>query len=375
MVDVNIKTKSKLEYIEIVVDAYPYPVNYKGQYHIRSGATKQELRGASLDKFILQKQGKHWDSVPHPLLKLRDLSKPAIQYFKKKAIDSGRITADDLKDNLEMLLWKLQLKADAHYYKNAAVLLFHPNPEVLLPGAFIKIGFFLSDDELVFQDTIHGHLFEQVERTMALLLSKYLKATITYKGLNRMEKYPMPVAALREAVLNAIVHKDYASQIPVQISVYADKLIIWNEGQFPDDWTIENLKSKHPSRPYNPAIANVFFRAGLIEAWGRGTINILNECKLAKISQPIFKYEFSGFIVEFRYNFQSILQKGKNAEADKTIDKVLIVISHNETITISELAKKIGVAQITIKRAISELRQLNKLQREGSSKTGKWKVI
>nr|MBK9652837.1 winged helix-turn-helix transcriptional regulator [Bacteroidota bacterium] len=227
----------------------------------------------------------------------------------------------------------------------------------------------------MFQDTIHGHLFEQVERAMALLLSKYLKATITYKGLNRMEKYPKPVAALREAVLNAIVHKDYASQIPVQISVYADKLIIWNEGQFPDDWTIENLKSKHPSRPYNPAIANVFFRAGLIEAWGRGTINILNECKLAKISQPIFKYEFSGFIVEFRYNFQSILQKGKNAEADKTIDKVLIVISHNETITISELAKKIGVAQITIKRAISELRQLNKLQREGSSKTGKWKVI
>lgn len=53
LVDVNIKTKSKLEYIEIVVDAYPYPVNYKGQCHIRSGATKQELRGASLDKFIL----------------------------------------------------------------------------------------------------------------------------------------------------------------------------------------------------------------------------------------------------------------------------------------------------------------------------------
>nr|MBK9652838.1 hypothetical protein [Bacteroidota bacterium] len=101
MVDVNIKTKSKLEYIEIVVDAYPYPVNYKGQYHIRSGATKQELRGASLDKFILQKQGKHWDSVPHPLLNLRDLSKPAIQYFKKKAIDSGRITADDLR-----IIWK-----------------------------------------------------------------------------------------------------------------------------------------------------------------------------------------------------------------------------------------------------------------------------
>jgi ATP-dependent DNA helicase RecG len=71
LVDVNLKTKSKKYYLEIVVESYPYPVIYKGQYHFRSGSTKQELKGAALDKFILQKQGKHWDTVPQPNLKMR----------------------------------------------------------------------------------------------------------------------------------------------------------------------------------------------------------------------------------------------------------------------------------------------------------------
>ena len=70
LVDVNLKTKAKKHFIEIVVEAYPYPVSYKGQYHFRSGSTKQELKGAALDRFILQKQGKRWDAVPQPKLVL-----------------------------------------------------------------------------------------------------------------------------------------------------------------------------------------------------------------------------------------------------------------------------------------------------------------
>ena len=66
MVDVNLKRRRKREYIEIVVESYPYPVSYKGQYHYRSGSTKQELKGAALDRFLLAKQGKHWDGVPVP---------------------------------------------------------------------------------------------------------------------------------------------------------------------------------------------------------------------------------------------------------------------------------------------------------------------
>src|SRR4029077_15898409 len=138
----------------------------------------------------------------------------------------------------------------------AAVLLFHPDPERYVTGAFVKIGFFRTNTDLLYHDEIHGDLFTQVGKTMDLLLTKYLKAGIGYQGIQRLETYPVPEAALREAVLNAVIHKDYSSGTPIQISVYADKLMLWNPvmlwnpGELPHDWTVANLKTKHPSRPF-----------------------------------------------------------------------------------------------------------------------------
>jgi ATP-dependent DNA helicase RecG len=93
-----------------------------------------------------------------------------------------------------------------------------------------------------------------------------------------VETYPYPKEALREAIYNAIVHKNYATLIPIQISVYADKIYIGNDCVFPEDWTVDDLLGKHRSRPYNPLIANTFFRAGYIEAWGRGIEKIKESC-------------------------------------------------------------------------------------------------
>lgn len=375
MVDVNLKTKSKKYYIEIVVEKYPYPVNYKGQYFFRSGSTKQELKGAALDRFILKKQGNRWDGVPQPNLTVKELSKTSFDYFKKNASDTNRITPEELKDKPEILLEKLLLKTDTGYYKRATILLFHPNPEKFITGAFVKIGYFNTDDDLAFQDEIHGTLFEQVEKTMELLLTKYLKAAISYKGIHRIEQYPIPEPALREAILNAIVHKDYSSGIPIQISVYANKLMIWNEGQLPDNWTVARLKTKHPSHPYNPDIANCFFRAGLIETWGRGTIKILNECKLAKVATPTFKYDLSGFIIEFKFKaLQQAIASTSIELKDSTADKIISQIKNNSAITILELSEKIGVAEITIKRILNNLQKTKKVIREGSKKSGVWKV-
>ena len=103
-----------------------------------------------------------------------------------------------------------------------------------------------------------------------LLLTKYLRAGISYQGSQRHERFPVPESALREALINAIAHKDYGSGIPIQISVYDDKLMIWNPGQLPVDWSLGRLLAKHASQPANPDIANAFFLAGKIESWGRG---------------------------------------------------------------------------------------------------------
>ena len=91
---------------------------------------------------------------------------------------------------------------------------------------------------------------------------------------------------MREALLNAVVHKDYASGIPVQISVYPDKLMICNPGQLPPQWTVERLLAKHASAPFNPDLANAFFRAGLVEAWGRGIERMLETCRQAGQDDP-----------------------------------------------------------------------------------------
>ena len=139
-----------------------------------------------------------------------------------------------------------------------------------MTGAFVKVGFFREGMDLVYQDEVHGNLFQQIVKLMDLLCTKYMKAIITYEGIQRIETLPIPREALREALLNACINKDYAEPSPIQIRVYENKLEIINGGVLPEGWTVETLLSSHRSMPYNPDIANTFFRAGEIEAWGRG---------------------------------------------------------------------------------------------------------
>ena len=133
-----------------------------------------------------------------------------------------------------------------------------------------------------------------MKSTLDLISTKYLRATISYEGIQRIETLPIPREALREALLNAVVHKSYESLTPIQIGVYDDKLEIWNCGTLPEEWSIDTLLGKHRSRPYNPDIANVFFRAGEIEAWGRGVERIIMACKNAGYPEPKFKYDGGG---------------------------------------------------------------------------------
>jgi ATP-dependent DNA helicase RecG len=214
LADVNLHTTAQGDFVEIIVEGYPYPVNYKGQYHYRSGSTKQELKGAALDKFLLQKKGKRWDGVPVPNIAVKDLKQETFEFFRKRAIKSQRIEEDILTDTNGHLIENLQLKEN-DFLKRAAILLFYFNPEKFVTGAYIKIGYFETDDDLKFQDEIHGNLFEQIEKTMDLLFTKYIKAAISYEGINRIEKYEYPRDAVREALLNAIAHKDYSGGVPI----------------------------------------------------------------------------------------------------------------------------------------------------------------
>jgi ATP-dependent DNA helicase RecG len=373
LVDVNLVEINNLQTIEIITEAHPFPVSYKGHYYLRSGSTNQELKGNSLDMFLLRKQGKRWDGVPVPGVKVGDLSSLAFDYFIRKAKTGKRQQFDLSGESSDDLLEKLHLK-EGSYIKRAAILLFHPDPEKYVTGAFVKIGFFNEKEILVYQDEIHGYLFEQVEKTMDLLLTKYMNAIISYDGLHRIETYSIPETALREALLNALAHKDYSSGNPIQISVYENKIIFWNEGQLPENWTVARLTMKHPSVPYNPDIARTFFRAGLIEAWGQGIFRIIDDCVNAGIPNPLFQYDLSGFVIHFSLPIDKSFEKKLNTYDETRSDKILAIIRHNKNVTIPFIAKQLAVSVRTVEREMSVLKRENKVIRIGKTKDSSWIV-
>ncbi|MFC4691270.1 ATP-binding protein [Dokdonia genika] len=351
---VNLHTKDGLDYLEIVVEPYPFPISLRGTYYYRSGSTLQELKGVALTKFLLERQGKKWDAVPVPHITIEDLKTSTFDFFKAKAAKSERLSQEDVEGTPQELLESLNLFVDdGQLFKRAAVLLFHPNPEKYITGASIKIGFFESDDNLKYQDEVKGNLLEQAEETLDLLKTKYDTANITYnENGSRQEKFRFPQDAIREAVLNAIAHKDYSSGIPIQISVYSDKIIIWNEGQLPENWTIDRLTQKHPSKPFNPDVANTLFRAGYIESWGRGTIKIINACKAHKIAPPIFTNVAPDFEVTLiNYTKEALEAKGLKV----AFITIILYVQEHQSISNSIVQDICKVSKRTATRYLTDL--------------------
>ena len=298
VVDVNLKSEDEREYLEIRVDPHPNPISYKGEYHYRSGSTKQVLRGAALTRFLLGKHGRNWDDAPLPGVQLRDLDGRALDEFRRRAIASERLSAVAIGESDGDLIELLHLREGEHLQR-AAVLLFHPDPGQFFAGAFVKIGYFRTATDLAYQDVVEGNLFNQVDRTVDLLRTKYSKAEVSYEGILRKETPQAPLDALREAVLNAIAHRDYSNPAPIQIRVYDDRISLWNPGALPPNWTLDKLMGTHASAPHNPGIANAFFRAGMIEAWGRGIENIVVTCRVAGTTAPVWEVEPDGLRLDF----------------------------------------------------------------------------
>lgn len=366
VIAVNHHTEQERDYLELVVEPYPYPISYRGRYYFRSGSTTQELRGAALDAFLLQKQGRHWDGVPVPGVTSTELSAATLDLFRARADRSGRVDAGVLLDSNEVLLENLNL-ADSQYLKRAAVLLFHPQPEKFVSGAYVKLGYFVTDDDLRYQDEVHGPLLLQVEHTLALLRSKYLPPEITYQDGARVEQAVYPEAALREALLNALAHKDYSSGTPIQISVYATHLVFWNEGKLPERWTVEHLQRKHPSKPFNPDIANTLFRAGYIESWGRGTLSMLAECRTRQLPAPQFTFDATGCTVQF---FADPTAYFRSRGLREEFIQLLLFAQRQRNVTNKAVQQLLGVSKATATRYLAELEQQGYLLKTGTTGVG-----
>ena len=353
IVDVNLLTENALNYIEIVVPPYSNPINYKGQYHYRSGSTKQELKGVALNRFLLERAGMHWDEYVVSGVQVSDLSNEAFKRFRDTSAKTHRIDEDVLNDSDEELLNNLLLvDVSTNQLKRAGLMLFHPQPERFVTGAFVKLGFFAGDDDdLVFQDEVHGPLMLQVDRVMQLLKERYLVYTISYEGHHRQESIPYPEDALRESVLNSIAHKDYTSGIPIQISVYPDHIVFWNSGQLPVSWTVRNLFEKHSSQPFNPLLANAFFRSGDIESWGRGYRRIVRLSELAHLLPPVVTTD-GGLMVTY---YNSVERQISAMGMERRMLPILEFVLNNKRISNGDVQSLLNVSKATATRILQKL--------------------
>lgn len=367
--EVNLQFEDELPYISIAVSTYPNAISYRGRYYLRSGSTTQELTGIALDEFLLRKYGRAWDGAPIIHVAPDDLDIVAFREFRKKALARGRLSKEDLDISDAQLLETLKL-IDGKHLKRAAILTFHEDPEKWVTGAYVKIGYFKTDDDLVFQDEVHGSLIMMPDKVMDILYDKYFKGLISYKGIQRVETYPVSSDSMREAILNAIVHKDYATGTPIQIRVYDDKVTIFNTGALPTNWSVQDLLTFHTSAPHNPDIANAFFRSGMTEAWGRGIEKIISSNVAAGKPKPTFEIIGSGLRVTF-YTEDSF---GINLGLNETQKKIVALMATTPEITAEQISESVGISKRQVEANISKLKSLEVIERTGARKSGRWVV-
>jgi ATP-dependent DNA helicase RecG len=239
---------------------------------------------------------------------------------------------------------------------------------------FVKIGRFGKDDtDLRYQDVEEGNIIVLLRNVLERLEQKYLIKNITFEGMYRIETLEYPTTALREMLLNSMVHRSYTGSF-TQMRVYDNKINLWNEGGLPEGITLEALKRSHKSKPRNLLIADVCFKGGLIDAWGRGTLSIIDACKTTGLPEPELKEEDGGFMVTLFKDNLTEEQLKKLGLNDRQVDAILFYREKGE-ITSSEYAERYKVSDRTARRDLSELTGIKLLNNEGDTNLSKYIFI
>jgi ATP-dependent DNA helicase RecG len=382
--DINLQEVAAKKFIEIKINPYSVPVSLRGRYYYRSGSTKMELTGVELNEFLLKKAGKTWDDVVEEGATMKDIDEASIAKFIEDSKEKARMPETRGLSAFQ-ILEKLQL-TEGRKLKRAAIVLFSKNPNQFYPNVLVKIGRFGKDStDLKFHEVVEGNLVQMLNEVQAQLNHKFLSRPVDFVGMQRIEKDEYPVAALREMLLNALVHRTYMGA-HVQLRVYDDKLSIWNEGGLPLGLTLEELKGEHNSRPRNPKIAEACFKAGYIDTWGRGTLKIINACKEAGLTEPMLE-EINGGIAITLFkkadgSHSETIRKpfGNNSEVirkqfGKEIAHAFEIITKHPDYSAEQIAGEISKTARTVEKYIAKLKAAGFLKRQGAKLGGYWEII
>jgi len=336
-----------------------YPVSYEGRYYERVGNTTREMSPQKLRAFMLSSLP--WDSITNDF-SFDEIDTESVGHFIRLAVAKNRLTDVSLDDPPFMTLEKLELISGGKL-TNGAVLLFGKNPQKHFINHCVRIGRFKTETIIIDDKWAKGNLFEQFEETLNVL-KQYIAVRYEIIGIQREDIWDYPIPALREAVLNSLIHRDYFNIANfITIKVYDDHIWFSNPGRLPEGITIEELKRPHSSHLRNPLIAKAFYLTGYIEQYGSGTVRMVEWMKESGLPEPEYKEEMGGFSVYFHKDIYTE-ENLRKMELNERQVRAIIYVKEKGRITNSEYRNLAGVSDRTALRELLKMVEKGILERE-----------
>lgn len=358
---------NKKQIAVIIIKESPIkPIAYKGICYLRVNNSNRKLSPKEVSELHLQTTGSSWDSYPAKDAGLKDIDLKKVKEYIKSANETGRRS---IKEKPLEVLKKIELvKKNKPAW--AAILLFGKEPQRFVPQAKIHCGRFKDEITIIDDELIDGALIEQIEKTMAFL-KRHLKLKFEITGEpRRKEEWEYPLDALREAVINAVCHRDYTEPSDIQIRIYDDNLIVWSAGKLPLGITLEDLYKPHKSVLRNELIAQAFFDIALIERWGSGIQRMIQACAKQGLPEPKFE-EQQGFRVVFRkdaFTEEYLKSRGLN---ERQI-KAMLLVKEKKEITRQGYENLNNISKRTAIRDLNELIHKDILKAAGATDNKKY---
>lgn len=370
-IDIEIEQENGIQFIKMNIPKSSVALSYHGKFYTRSGSTTQELKGAALQRLLLRANNLSWDEIGVENATFEDIDNETVSLFVRKSIENNRLPLATDHINTRQLFQNLKLLTKEGELTRASILLFGKQPTRFFTCATFKIGRFNGTDptDLIIQDKVEGNLFTMFDQVIDFLKSKYLLSPISYKGMQRIETLEIPDKAIRESILNAMIHREYASTMAISLRVYDPSISIWNDGEL-EKLNIEDLSREHDSFQRNPLLADIFYRAGYIESWGRGTLTIIEETIKSGLSTPVFRTRQGGLEVIFSRNplrsldstFKTITQKLSPRQ-----QKAIEYLKQNSEINNTIYQELNNISKPTATRDLQHLVSIGLIKKTGTS--------
>jgi ATP-dependent DNA helicase RecG len=353
--------------VVIEVKEYPIkPVSSKGRCYERVGTSNRSMTPHEIATVHIITSGSSWDKDPPESASMKDIDKSMVQYYIRKSNETGR-TKISPREKMSDVLEKAELVKDGKPTR-AAILLFSKNPQRHICLAEIHCGRFKDDITIIDDRMVRGSILEQIDDAMEFIQKNTNVRFVMTGKPQRGQVWDYPIDALREAVINAVCHRDYTVSSDVEIRIYEDKLTVYAPGGLPLGMTVEKLYKPHKSVLRNKGIAGVFYSMGLIERWGTGMGKIMTLCKEAGLPEPQFD-EGQGFEIIFNkdiYTEEYLKKSGLNERQVQAIK----YLKERKNITNKEYQQICNTSERTATRDLADLVKREIFELKGTTGKG-----